>query len=126
MIIKDTANAVAVLEHLAAMGIRLAMDDFGTGYSSLSYLRRFPVHTIKIDRSFIADLATDQDAHEIVRTIITMGHSMHRRIVAEGVETLEQARLLASLHCDEVQGYLLSPPVSPDEIPALAGVELRL
>ncbi|MGE5506474.1 MAG: putative bifunctional diguanylate cyclase/phosphodiesterase [Actinomycetota bacterium] len=126
MIMKDTENAVAILEQLSAMGISLAMDDFGTGYSSLSYLRRFPVHTIKIDRTFIADLATDQDAHEIVRTIITMGHSMHRRIVAEGVETLEQAHMLAKMHCDEVQGYLLSPPVPATAIPALAEHELRL
>ncbi len=116
MIMKDTENAVAVLRTLSDMGIHLAMDDFGTGYSSLSYLKRFPIHTIKIDRSFINDIVTDPDDQEIIRTIISMGHSLRRRIVAEGVETEEQRVLLRKLRCDEMQGYLLSPPVSADEI----------
>ena len=119
MIMRDSENAVAVLQALSDMGIRLAMDDFGTGYSSLSYLKRFPVHTIKIDRSFIADIATDPDDQEIIRTIISMGHSLRRRIVAEGVETEEQRVLLRKLRCDEMQGYLLSPPVPAAEIDRL-------
>ncbi len=116
MIMKDSENAVALLRRFTDMGISLAMDDFGTGYSSLSYLKRFPLDTIKIDRSFINDIAYDTDDLEIVRTIIQMGHSLRRRIVAEGVETEEQRQLLRELGCDEMQGYLLSPPVPAFEI----------
>jgi EAL domain-containing protein (putative c-di-GMP-specific phosphodiesterase class I) len=116
MIMRDTENAVAVLRSLSDMGIQLAMDDFGTGYSSLSYLKRFPLHTIKIDRSFVNDIATDPDDREIIRTIITMGHSLRRRIVAEGVETEAQRQLLRKLRCDEMQGFLLSQPVPAAEI----------
>jgi EAL domain-containing protein (putative c-di-GMP-specific phosphodiesterase class I) len=113
MIMKDTENAVAVLKDLSAMGVHLTMDDFGTGYSSLSYLKRFPQNTIKIDRSFVNDIAVDPDDLEIIRTIINMGHSLRRRVVAEGVETEAQRQLLHHLRCDEMQGYLLSPPVPP-------------
>jgi diguanylate cyclase (GGDEF)-like protein/PAS domain S-box-containing protein len=116
MIMRDTEHAVAVLRSLSDMGIHLAMDDFGTGYSSLSYLKRFPLHTIKIDRSFIHDIATDPDDLEIIRTIISMGHSLRRRVVAEGVETEDQRALLRKLRCDEMQGFLLSPPVPAAEI----------
>ena len=116
MIMKDTENAIALLQRLRGMGIHLAMDDFGTGYSSLSYLKRFPLDTIKIDRSFVNDIATDPDDLEIIRTIIQMGHSLRRRIVAEGVETEEQRKLLRKLKCDEMQGYLVSPPVPASEI----------
>jgi len=116
MIMKDTENAIALLQRLRGMGIHLAMDDFGTGYSSLSYLKRFPLNTIKIDRSFVNDIATDPDDLEIIRTIIQMGHSLRRRIVAEGVETEEQRKLLRKLKCDEMQGYLVSPPVPASEI----------
>ena len=119
MIMRDTENAVEVLRTLSDMGIHLAMDDFGTGYSSLSYLKRFPLHTIKIDRSFVNDIATDPDDLEIIRTIISMGHSLRRRIVAEGVETEEQRVLLRKLRCDEMQGYLLSPPVPASDIDIL-------
>ncbi len=121
MIMNDTEHAVATLKQLSAMGVKLAMDDFGTGYSSLSYLKRFPVDSIKIDGSFIRDIATDTDDHEIIRTIITMGHSLRRRIVAEGVETREQAVILKRLGCDEIQGYLLSPPVPASQIKATLG-----
>lgn len=116
MIMKDTENAVSILRELHEMGIHLAMDDFGTGYSSLSYLKRFPLHTIKIDRSFVADIVTDPDDLQIIRTIITMGHSLRRRIIAEGVETAEQKAILRRLRCDEIQGYLISPPVPAAEI----------
>jgi len=116
MIMKDTENAIAILKRLRGMGIHLAMDDFGTGYSSLSYLKRFPLDTIKIDRSFVNDIAVDPDDLEIIRTIIQMGHSLRRRIVAEGVETEEQRKLLRKLKCDEMQGYLVSPPVPASEI----------
>jgi diguanylate cyclase (GGDEF)-like protein/PAS domain S-box-containing protein len=116
MIMKDTEHAVAVLKHLSAMGVHLTMDDFGTGYSSLSYLKRFPQNTIKIDRSFVNDIAVDPDDLEIIRTIINMGHSLRRRVVAEGVETEAQRQLLRQLRCDEMQGFLLSPPVPAKDI----------
>ncbi|WP_185961377.1 PAS domain S-box protein [Telmatospirillum sp. J64-1] len=116
MIMKDTENAVSTLRELHNMGINLAMDDFGTGYSSLSYLKRFPLDVIKIDRSFVNDIATDPDDLEIIRTIISMGHSLRRRIIAEGVETVEQRQLLEALNCDEIQGYLISRPVPAEEL----------
>jgi len=116
MILKDTEHAVAVLKDLSAMGVHLAVDDFGTGYSSLSYLKRFPQNTIKIDRSFVNGIAEDPDDLEIIRTIINMGHSLRRRVVAEGVETEAQRQLLRHLRCDEMQGFLLSPPVAAAEI----------
>ena len=116
MLMKDTENAVRTLRELADMGVSLAMDDFGTGYSSLSYLKRFPLHTIKIDRSFINNIATDPDDYEIIRTIITMGHSLRRRVVAEGVETRQQLSILRELGCDEIQGYVLSPAIPADEL----------
>jgi EAL domain-containing protein (putative c-di-GMP-specific phosphodiesterase class I) len=116
MIMKDTEHAVAVLKTLSAMGVHLTMDDFGTGYSSLSYLKRFPQNTIKIDRSFVNDIADDPDDLEIIRTIINMGHSLRRRVVAEGVETEAQRQLLRHLRCDEMQGFLISPPVPAAEI----------
>jgi len=122
MIMRDTENAISVLRALSEMGIHLAMDDFGTGYSSLSYLKKFPVHTIKIDRSFINDIATDLDDQEIIRTIISMGHSLRRKVIAEGVETEGQRILLRKLRCDEMQGYLLSPPVPAVEIDRLLGI----
>jgi len=119
MIMTDTENAVAVLKDLFDMGVHLTMDDFGTGYSSLSYLKRFPQNTIKIDRSFVNDIAVDPDDLEIIRTIINMGHSLRRRVVAEGVETEAQRQLLHHLRCDEMQGFLLSPPVPAAAIDAM-------
>ncbi len=119
MILKDTEHSVAVLKELFDMGVHLTMDDFGTGYSSLSYLKRFPQNTIKIDRSFVNDIAVDPDDLEIIRTIINMGHSLRRRVVAEGVETEAQRQLLHHLRCDEMQGFLLSPPVPAKEIDAM-------
>ena len=119
MLMKDTENAVRTLRELADMGVSLAMDDFGTGYSSLSYLKRFPLHTIKIDRSFINNIATDPDDYEIIRTIITMGHSLRRRVVAEGVETRQQLSILRELGCDEIQGYVLSPAIPADDLAKL-------
>ncbi len=111
MLMSDTENAVEALQNLHDMGIHLAMDDFGTGYSSLSYLRRFPIDTIKIDRSFVSDITTSTDDAEIIRTIINMGRTLGRKIVAEGVETQEQLSILREYECDQIQGYFLSPPL---------------
>lgn len=107
----DPEKALAQMEQLYAQGIRLAIDDFGTGYSSLSYLKRIRAHRLKIDRSFIRDLAVNEDDRAIVSTIISLARSMGMRTIAEGVETSEQLSLLRTLGCDEIQGYLLSGPL---------------
>ncbi|MEI6557091.1 MAG: EAL domain-containing protein [Rhodospirillaceae bacterium] len=116
VIVKDGQAAVGLLREIAAMGVHLSMDDFGCGYSSLSHLRRLPLETIKIDRSFVMDVATDPDDAEIVRAIISMGHALRHRVVAEGVETVQQLAALRRMGCDEIQGYLFSPPVTGDEL----------
>jgi len=111
---QNPAYAIEKLHELKALGISLSLDDFGTGYSSLSYLQRFPFDTLKIDRSFIIDLPHSESATAIVRAIITLASSLRMSTVAEGVETLEQARLLSKLGVDELQGYLFSRPVLPE------------
>jgi EAL domain-containing protein (putative c-di-GMP-specific phosphodiesterase class I) len=93
------------------MGVRIAIDDFGTGFSSLSYLSKLPVDTLKIDRSFVTDIAAGPEGLALVSTIIKLAHSLKLKAVAEGVETEEQARLLRLLECDEMQGFLFSKPV---------------
>lgn len=104
------------MEALKAMGIRIAVDDFGTGYSSLSYLQRFPVDTLKIDRSFIISLTTSKDNFNIVTAIIAMARSLGLGVVAEGVETSDQLTFLKKQDCDEVQGYMLSKPLLPEDV----------
>jgi EAL domain-containing protein (putative c-di-GMP-specific phosphodiesterase class I) len=95
------------------------MDDFGTGYCSLNYLKRFPLDTLKIDRSFVADIGTDSGDAAIVRAIIALGHDLNLKIVAEGVGTLEQLRFLRAEGCDAVQGFLMSPAVPAKAFTAL-------
>ena len=110
----DPANAIEMLEQIKALGISLAIDDFGTGYSSLSYLHRFPLDTLKIDRSFISgigDGANNQDGTEIARTILPMASNLHLEVVAEGVETGEQLALLTRLKCKYGQGFYFSKPL---------------
>jgi len=116
MLMSDTESAVTSLNVLHDMGIHVAMDDFGTGYSSLSYLKRFPIDTIKIDQAFVAEITSSSDDAEIIRTIINMGKTLHRQIVAEGVETEAQLALLKEYGCDHIQGYLLSRPVPGDAL----------
>jgi diguanylate cyclase (GGDEF)-like protein/PAS domain S-box-containing protein len=114
-LMQDSTATAVVLRSLKELGVNLALDDFGTGYSSLSYMRRFPIDTLKIDRSFVKDLATvDADA-SVVRAVVNMGTSLHMLVVAEGVETREQLSFLESLDCHEAQGYLFSPPVAAAE-----------
>ena len=105
--------AIHTLDRLHALGIAISIDDFGTGYSSLSYLKRLPIDTLKIDRSFVGDITTDPDDEAITKTIITMAHSLGLNVVAEGVETLEQLEYLHEQGCDEIQGHWLSPPMTP-------------
>ena len=105
-----------VLQELKSMGVRLAIDDFGTGYSSLSYLRQFPVHRLKIDRSFVKAVAVNPDDAAITSAIISMGKSLNLKVIAEGVEDQAQMAFLKAHHCDEIQGYYFGAPVSPEEI----------
>ncbi|HZN05784.1 MAG TPA: EAL domain-containing protein [Pyrinomonadaceae bacterium] len=112
-IMKDPEQAIEKLHELKLMGIRVAIDDFGTGYSSLNYLKRFPIDTLKIDKSFVSDLCKDPHDTAIVRAIITLGHALDLTVVAEGVETQEQLQYLSSLDCDVVQGFLFSKSLSP-------------
>ncbi|MCB1906299.1 MAG: EAL domain-containing protein [Rhodocyclaceae bacterium] len=110
VIMEDEHQTQQTLRALAATGARLAIDDFGTGYSSLAYLKRFPVHHLKIDRAFVKDLGRDPDDEVIVRTIVQLGHSLGLQIVAEGVETDEQSRILMRHGCDFAQGFLYGRP----------------
>ncbi|AUH72565.1 EAL domain-containing protein [Legionella sainthelensi] len=106
------------------MGIKIAIDDFGTGYSSFSYLKNFPVNKLKIDQSFIHDCAIAPNGGSIIKAIIAMGHHLDLLVLAEGVETLEQLRLLQTLGCDEIQGYVYSRPVLPQEIPKMLDISI--
>ncbi len=115
----EAETSALVLQKLKAMGISLAIDDFGTGYSSLSYLNRFPIDTLKIDQSFVRDIATNADDAAIVSAVIAMGKNLKQRVIAEGVETREQLAFLTSQQCDEGQGYLFSYPVSAGDFARL-------
>ncbi|MBA2777291.1 EAL domain-containing protein [Billgrantia kenyensis] len=117
-----------LLQELKSLGVRLAVDDFGTGYSSLAYLRRYPFDTLKIDRSFISNITTSADEAAIAQTIIAMGHGLRLQVVAEGVETEEQATYLRSHRCDQLQGYLFSRPLPAGKMTELLakGSRLRL
>jgi EAL domain-containing protein (putative c-di-GMP-specific phosphodiesterase class I) len=114
-IMEKAEETVKTLYQLKDLGIQISIDDFGTGYSSLSYLKRFPISRLKIDRSFVNDLAIDRDDEAIVRTTITLAHSLNLKAIAEGVETQEQMKILRSLGCDEIQGYLFSPPLPSEK-----------
>lgn len=107
-IMKEPEQAIEKLHELKLMGIKVAIDDFGTGYSSLNYLKRFPIDTLKIDKTFVADVCKDPHDTAIVRAIITLGHALDLMVIAEGVETQEQLEYLRSLGCDVVQGFLFS------------------
>jgi len=110
--------AVQLLNRLKALGVQLSIDDFGTGYSSLGYLHRFPVNTLKIDRSFVGRIGEAAENIEIVRTIVSLADNMGMEVVAEGVETLSQLMQLRKLKCQYGQGYLFSRPVDADSVSA--------
>ncbi len=115
VIMHDAQHVIAALQAFRDMGVRLSVDDFGTGYSSLSYLKRFPVDRLKIDQSFVRDITTDADDAAIAQAVITLGHTMNLRVIAEGVETPEQLAFLRRNQCDEMQGYLFGKPMPAHE-----------
>ena len=115
----ETHASIDALRRLRDMGIQLAIDDFGTGYSSLSYLKKLPINRLKIDRSFVRDLAEDNDDAAIVKAIISLGKSLQLAIIAEGVETVFQENFLRELGCEMGQGYLYSPPIPTGQIESL-------
>jgi EAL domain-containing protein (putative c-di-GMP-specific phosphodiesterase class I) len=117
-LMQDEPRIVAVLEALRARGLRISIDDFGTGYSSLAYLRRLPVDTLKIDRSFVQGIADDENDAALTAAIVSMARALGLRTIAEGVETEAQRRLLCRFGCDEMQGWLISKAVPPEEIVA--------
>ncbi|EDZ99691.1 diguanylate cyclase/phosphodiesterase with GAF sensor [Burkholderia sp. H160] len=111
LLMSDSDTVLPMLSALNAMGVRVSVDDFGTGYSSLSYLKRFPLHNLKIDRSFVAGLPDHRDSIAITQAVVAMAHSLGMNVTAEGVETAEQAAFLRAIDCDKQQGYLYSRPV---------------
>jgi diguanylate cyclase (GGDEF)-like protein len=111
LLMSDSDTVLPILSALSAMGVRISVDDFGTGYSSLSYLKRFPLHNLKIDRSFVAGLPDHRDSIAITQAVVAMAHSLGMNVTAEGVETAEQASFLRAIDCDKQQGYLYSRPV---------------
>jgi diguanylate cyclase (GGDEF)-like protein len=119
MVIQNAERAGRVLAELKKMGLRLAIDDFGVGYSSLTHLKRFPIDTLKVDRSFIRDLPQDAEDKAITEAIIAMGKSLNLKVVAEGVETLEQQTFLHDHNCDEMQGFYFSKPIAGDQFAEL-------
>ena len=119
MVMRNVSRAVKVLDAIQSRGIRLAIDDFGTGYSSMSLMKQFPIDTIKIDRSFVRDLPKDSEDQAIAQAIISMGKALGMTVIAEGVETVEQQSFLREHACDEMQGYLFSKPLPPQQLAEL-------
>lgn len=114
LLMENVQHSITSLQAIRDMGVTLAIDDFGTGFSSLSYLSKFPVDTLKIDRSFVIEMTDAPESLALVSTIISLAHALKLKVVAEGVETEEQSRLLRVLNCDEIQGFLFSKPVPSD------------
>ena len=119
MLMENIDHNIEKLRAIQVMGVQIAMDDFGTGYSSLSYLARLPINSLKIDRSFISEMNQGPEQMAIVSTVVSLGKALNLKVVAEGVETAEQKNLLSLLKCDEIQGYLFSPPLPVDKIKAM-------
>lgn len=115
-VMEDIQASISTINRLSEVGFRIAIDDFGTGYSSLSYLRHFPIHTLKIDRSFVNEVTTEPNQAAIAKAIIALGQGLKLTTVAEGVETMEQFRFLADAGCDITQGYLISKPIGRDQM----------
>ncbi|MDH5638946.1 MAG: EAL domain-containing protein, partial [Nitrospinota bacterium] len=125
-IIKNLDKVESILENLRMNGFNIALDDFGVGYSSMNYIRRLPINIVKIDRSFVMDLESDQDSRLVAKAIITLAHDLGMKVVAEGVETKFQLDFLRQTHCDEMQGYLFSKAVPSDEIESMLDTGFKL
>jgi diguanylate cyclase (GGDEF)-like protein len=119
LVMQDVQANIEKLDAVRRLGMRIAIDDFGTGYSSLAYLARLPVETLKIDRAFISTMLQDPNSATLVQTMISLAHSLHLKVIAEGVETEEQAATLHALGCDEMQGYVFSKPLPLEQLTAL-------
>lgn len=118
-IMRNIDGVAKTLEKFKTLGVNLAVDDFGTGYSSLSYLKRFPIDLLKIDKSFVRDITSNTDDAAIASAVIAMAHGMGRRVIAEGVETLQQLQFLRAQGCDEIQGFYFSPAVPARDVPSM-------
>jgi EAL domain-containing protein (putative c-di-GMP-specific phosphodiesterase class I) len=126
VLMKHADSAAAILQALRERGVQVAIDDFGTGYSSLSYLGKFPIDALKIDQSFVGRIINAADDATIVTAVIGMARSLNLRVVAEGVETLEQLTFLRNHECDEAQGYYFGRPVLPQQFAKLLGTGISL
>jgi len=126
LLMRGAEAAIQIMNALVAMGLALSMDDFGTGYSSLAYLKKFPINTLKIDRSFVMGIPADQNDCAIARAIVTMAQQLRQEIVAEGIETREQMRFLRALGCDQLQGFLFSPGVDAQAFETMVRTQQRL
>lgn len=120
----DAEEAIKKMHALRNLGVRISIDDFGTGYSSLIYLKRFPINSLKIDQQFIKDIMTNESDKSLVKAMISMAHSLGLSVIAEGVETPEQLKYLQDLHCDEVQGYIYSKPISSGQFSEMLEMEI--
>jgi diguanylate cyclase (GGDEF)-like protein/PAS domain S-box-containing protein len=119
VIMENVDAIIPILQTIRGLGVEIYIDDFGTGYSSLAYIARLPIHSLKIDRSFVVGMTQNQDSLAIVRSVISLAHALRLHVVAEGVETEEQSSMLHTLQCDEVQGYLYGRPVPTNEVSAM-------
>jgi EAL domain-containing protein (putative c-di-GMP-specific phosphodiesterase class I) len=116
MLMDDVEGSIERMTMFKEMGVRLSIDDFGTGYSSLNYLKRFPVDALKVDRSFVRDITVSEDDAMIVTAIVTLAKNLNLEVVAEGIEIKEHLTFLNNLGCDQAQGFLISRPVSAEEV----------
>ena len=126
LLVRGQEKVIPIMNQLVALGFTLALDDFGTGYSSLAYLKRFPITTLKIDRAFVVGVPGDENDCAIAQAIVTMGKQLRQEIVAEGVETLAQMAFLRAMGCDQLQGFLFSPPVSAETFERMLREKQRL
>jgi EAL domain-containing protein (putative c-di-GMP-specific phosphodiesterase class I) len=116
MLMTDLNQTTSILREFKSMGLSISIDDFGIGYSSLYYLKRLPIDALKIDRSFVQDIPSDPDSKAIASAIIAMAQNMNMNVIAEGVETVQQVRILQEKGCSEMQGFLFSRPIPPSDI----------